>query len=180
MNTTTQADVYLSRQKKVVEKIGQNSLQGLLVVPGASMYYFTGLTFHLSERPVLLIFSAEGSLTLVAPDFEKIKIEGLSYPLSAVLYGENPDTWVSVFSHAVQQTGISRGRVAVEPTGLRYLELDLLQKAGFEADLSLRRGATGWFAHAEGRTRAQLYAACRGDCSKCITSHPSADKNRYA
>ena len=103
--------------------------------PGASMYYFTGLTFHLSERPVLLIFSADGLLTLVAPDFEKIKIEGLSYPLSAVLYGENPDTWVSVFSHAVQQTGISRGRVAVEPTGLRYLEIDLLQKAGFEADL---------------------------------------------
>jgi Xaa-Pro dipeptidase len=135
MITTTQAEVYLSRQKKVIEKIGQNRLQGLLVVPGASMYYFTGLTFHLSERPVLLIFSAEGSLTIIAPDFEKIKIEGLSFPLSAALYGENPDTWVSVFSHALQQTGISRGRVAVEPTGLRFLEIDLLQKAGIEADL---------------------------------------------
>ena len=33
MNTTTQADIYLSRQKKVIEKIRQNRLTGIAREP---------------------------------------------------------------------------------------------------------------------------------------------------
>ena len=41
----------------------------VILVPGANLRYFTGLEFHLSERPVLAFIGPHG-LALVLPELE--------------------------------------------------------------------------------------------------------------
>ena len=43
-------------------------------VPGENMVYFTGLHFHLSERPILGLYSRDG-LSFIIPDLEVAKLE---------------------------------------------------------------------------------------------------------
>ncbi|MDD2521939.1 MAG: Xaa-Pro peptidase family protein [Anaerolineaceae bacterium] len=101
---------------------------GVVVNPGASLRWLTGLAFHLMERPVLLYFGKTGKAHIILPELELAKLEGLEGELEIHPFGDDPATWQSVFAAALAfaQDGL---RIGVEPTGLRFLELDLLQKA---------------------------------------------------
>jgi Xaa-Pro dipeptidase len=46
-----------------------------------------------------------------------------------MLYGEDPAKWGDVFRQGAQAAGLNAGNVGVEPTGLRFLELRLLEEA---------------------------------------------------
>ncbi len=59
---------YVERQAKVRKLDG---LGAVVLVPGANLRYFTGLTFGLSERPILAFIGAGGDeLALVLPELE--------------------------------------------------------------------------------------------------------------
>ncbi|MGD2178623.1 MAG: aminopeptidase P family N-terminal domain-containing protein, partial [Anaerolineae bacterium] len=51
---------YAHRQEKLIERIRDHKLDALALVPGPNVYYFTGLSFHLSERPIAAIFREDG------------------------------------------------------------------------------------------------------------------------
>ncbi len=53
----------------------------------------------------------------------------MPYPITAYLYGEDPNTWVDAFKDAAQKAKFKRGQVGVESRWLRYLELQLLEAA---------------------------------------------------
>ena len=44
------------------------------IVPGTSMQYFTGLDFHLSERPIVAIFMGD-RLSFICPVLEVPKLQ---------------------------------------------------------------------------------------------------------
>ena len=111
-------------------------LDGVVVNPGASLRWLTGLNFHLMERPVVLYLGKEGKPQIILPELELAKLDGLRRELEVCTFGDDPSTWQSLFAKALNFGEGQNLRIAVEPTGLRFLELDLLRKALPDADFT--------------------------------------------
>ena len=116
------------RQKQLVDELDRLGLDALLVNPGSSLYYLSGLHFHLSERPVVAIFRPDGLPVVILPELELGKIRSLPYEVRSFTYGEDPSTWSRAFQNAASEAGLDYRRVGVEPTALRVLELRLLEE----------------------------------------------------
>jgi Xaa-Pro dipeptidase len=125
---------FLTRQKKLKLAIQNSSLDAFVINPSPSLHYFTGLHYHMSERPVVVIFPALGNPAIVLPKFETAKLEEVNYPLQSFPYGEDPSQWVEAFTQALQQTKLQNSTIGVEPRALRVLELNLLQQASLHTE----------------------------------------------
>ena len=121
------------RHQKLAQVLTEHGLEALVLNPGPSLPYLTGLHFHMSERPVVVFFSADKSPIIVLPELEALKVQKLPYQIQAFPYDENPANWVKAFRDAIQAGGFGESRVGVEPRSLRVLELDYLKEAAPEA-----------------------------------------------
>jgi Xaa-Pro dipeptidase len=128
--------IYQTRQMKLAAALGSADLDAVVLNPGPSLYYLSGLHFHLSERPVLLIFSREGSMVIVLPELEAGKVENLPFEVRAFPYGEDHASWREAFRRGAQAASLEGLRVGVEPRRLRVLELRLLEEAAPRAQFT--------------------------------------------
>jgi Xaa-Pro aminopeptidase len=126
----------LSRQAKLYHILKSGQLDSLILNPGPSLVYLTGLHFHLSERPVLVIFMPDAAPIIVLPELEQEKLKHLPYQIQAFPYGEDPSGWGHVFKHAAQAAKLDNKRTGVEPRQLRYLEYRLLSEASPDVAIS--------------------------------------------
>ncbi len=124
---------YSGRQARLAKAFTGSGFDCVVLNPGPSLTYLTGLNFHLMERPVVAIFLPAESPVLVLPRLEMLKLEGLSFPMRAFPYGEEPTQWLGVFQSAFQAAGIGKARIGVEPICLRFLEMQFLEKAAPQA-----------------------------------------------
>lgn len=99
------------------------------VNPGPTLTYLTGLHFHLMERPTLLLARPSYPAVIVLPALELGKVEQSRIELKAFSYDDNPATWLEAFQSAAAYIGLAGARVAVEPTRLRFLEIEFLRQA---------------------------------------------------
>ncbi len=106
-------------------------LDALALTPGPSLKYLTGLHFHLMERPILALFTAEGRAAIVLPDLEKSSLTDI--PLEVFSYSETPAEWSEAFRRAVRSLGLSGKCVGVEPRAMRLLEFRYLEQAASAA-----------------------------------------------
>ena len=126
---------YSKRQEKLSWLLKEQKLDALILNPSPSLTYLTGLHFHLSERPIICVFSSHQPPILVLPELEAGKTKSTTYPIQTFTYGEDPQKWQDVFSHALfpYKSGGKKTHIAVEPRRLRYLELTFIQIALPEA-----------------------------------------------
>lgn len=110
-----------------------NDLHAAVFNPGSNMAYLTGLNFHLSERPIVLIISQSALPLIVLPEFEAPKLQGAELQLEGITYTDNPVTWQKAFIQAAKAAGLSGRSVAVDENELRVLELKLLESAAQDA-----------------------------------------------
>lgn len=121
---------YTRRQADLIAALQSAGLDAIALNPGPSLVYFTGLHFHLSERPVLAWFAPGKPVVLALPELEAAKLEGLPFPLQPFLYPENPSAWAPLFARAAEAAGLtSKSSLGLEPVRLRLLELRLLEEA---------------------------------------------------
>ena len=117
------------RQEKLQGLLKNNKLGALILNPGPDLSYFTELDFHLSERPVIGIFPANGSPALVLPELEAAKTQQLTFEAETHFYNEDQSTWSNVFKTALTSAGLESGKVGIIPRRLRMLEMGYLQDA---------------------------------------------------
>ncbi len=117
------------RIEAVAGQLAKRGLDWLALNPGPSLRYLTGLSFHLMERPVVVLVGASGQVKVILPELEQQKVARLPFAADIVTFGDDPATWQGVFEKALADISGKPLRVGVEPTGLRFLELDLLRKA---------------------------------------------------
>lgn len=134
MPTTQDPSPYSTRQIRLVNILQNRNFAGLALNPGASLYYVTGLHFHLSERPVLVLIAPHKPAMIVLPEFEAAKIASLPYPVEAFTYAEDPTTWEQAFQSAFRAAEFEFGRIGVEPRAMRVLELDFMERAAPQVD----------------------------------------------
>jgi len=121
---------YKTRQEKMAAILKDNELDALALNPGASLEYFTGLKFHLSERPVICLLFSNRTPIIIHPELESGKMRGLPFPINAFGYGEDPGTWSNVFKQGIEQAGLRpHPLIGIDPRGLRILEFRLMEAA---------------------------------------------------
>ena len=99
------------------------------IVPGPNMVYFTGLHFHLSERPTIAIATADG-LSFIVPQLEVTKITGRDDLEARLFPWSDEDGYAAAFAEAVRELGLDQANFAVDGQTMRVFEYRALQQAG--------------------------------------------------
>jgi Xaa-Pro dipeptidase len=123
-----------ARLDKLNASLRASDLDAVILNPGPTLKYLTGLSFHLMERPVVLFFAKDREPALVLPELELQKVATLPYKLQVFAYPENPSEWDAAFRKAAQALGLDGKRIGVEPRNLRLLEYRYAKTAAPEAD----------------------------------------------
>ena len=122
----------MSHQKRIdqlLDRLKEARLGALALIPGPSLFYLTGLSFHLMERPVIALLSNEAELRIVVPELEQAKAESSPVSFKLFTYGEEEGAAPAALARAVADLGLDGGKIGVEPLSMRFYELELLQNA---------------------------------------------------
>lgn len=119
--------MFKSRFKKLNKDIAHFGYDGVVINPGASLTYITGLSFHLMERPVVFLALPGKKPVLILPELEKAKLDSMPFDCTPYFFGDNPVERSKAFQAAVDDLHLQGKTLAVEPTRLRFLELEYLK-----------------------------------------------------
>ncbi|HNM36982.1 MAG TPA: aminopeptidase P family N-terminal domain-containing protein, partial [Anaerolineales bacterium] len=99
-----------SRLDKLTASLRTSDLDAVILNPGPTLKYLTGISFHLMERPVVLFVAPGKDPVLVLPELELPKLDLFPYKVQGVAYGENPAEWDDAFRKAAQALGVDGKR----------------------------------------------------------------------
>lgn len=118
-----------TKRIQALQKLQQAAgIDYVALVPGPNMIYFTGLTFHLSERPIVVLLPATGDdAIIVTPFFEVGKAHSGPVKLNWSIYSyRDGEPFQNAFDAAATAHGLTGKTIAVEPTQMRVIEWSLL------------------------------------------------------
>ncbi len=118
-----------SRISLLASLLNKNSLDLIVLNPGPTMVYITGLQFHLMERPTLFILNAQGKAAMILPELEVLKIKATLPDMECFTYNDNPGIWGTVINTAFAGYQLSSPRIGIEPNRMRYMELNFIQQS---------------------------------------------------
>ena len=117
-----------ARIAKAQTLMRQLGFSALLVEPGSSLIYFTGIRWSRSERLTCAIIPAEGEIGVVTPFFEEPSVrESLGVPAQVRTWQEHENP-LALVAGWLKDRKLGSGVVGVEETD-RYFIIDGLQKA---------------------------------------------------
>ena len=123
-----------ARLERLNVALSQAGLDGVALNPGPTFAYLTGVSFHLMERPVVMLVVPGRRPVIVLPEFEMPKVALLPYEVDAYTYLENPADWDSAFRKALGALGLDGRKIGVEPRQMRLLEFRHVRAGAPEAD----------------------------------------------
>ncbi len=116
------------RLSRVQALMKANGVGAVLIEPGASMIYFTGVRWHLSERLTCAILPVEGEPCIVTPFFEEPSVRlSLSVPAEVRTWNEDEDP-LAVVAGFLRDRRLTARPVAVE-ANVRFFATDRLRRA---------------------------------------------------
>jgi Xaa-Pro dipeptidase len=124
-------DEFHGRVLRGQELMGQLNpkFDALFIGPGTSLYYFTGIRWHLSERLLALIVPRSGQPILVSPAFEEGRMrESLRYAMEVRVWQED-ESPTKIIAGALADRGMRSARVGMEET-LPFTFYDHFRAAG--------------------------------------------------
>ena len=116
------------RITRLTQTMSQQGFDAVALNPGPTLAHLTGLSFHLMERPVIAIFTADQQALLIAPALERTKAESTALDLQLFTYDEDAASRAAAFKKACKAIDQKGFRVGVEPLRLRVMELRLLEE----------------------------------------------------
>ena len=135
--------MHMERLSRTIEQAAAHGLDALALVPGPNLFYLTGLSFHLSERPIVALLPVDASPVIVLPALEAVKVEQTTVGLDVFPYtdeeGYTPAFQRVCASLALAAPSTGSGHrpptgsgqhcvIGVEPLQMRLLEVRLLER----------------------------------------------------
>jgi Xaa-Pro dipeptidase len=118
----------MARIAKAKELLRANDMDALLIEPGSSLIYFTGVEWWRSERLTAAVLTREGEIAIITPFFEEPSVrETLGVEAEVLTWNEDENPLAAVAAW-LGKRGLTKGRVGVEET-VRYFAVDGLEKA---------------------------------------------------
>ncbi len=128
------------RQEHARKLMSENGFDGIVLMEGTSLTYFTGIRWWGGERLFALVLPAKGAAFYVCPAFE----EGRAHEqIAGAPEGENPDvrTWQEDESpyqrvaQGLKERGMASGSLGIEET-VRFVFADGIAKVAPQATLT--------------------------------------------
>ena len=128
------ADERRERIARLQTLLGREKIGALILEPGSSLDYFTGIQWHRSERTTAAIIPASGGVLVVCPAFEEPSVrETLQVGGEVRVWNEQESPFESI-AQALRDRGAGGGAIAVEPT-VRFFIVDGIRRAAPGCDL---------------------------------------------
>jgi Xaa-Pro dipeptidase len=123
----------LGRLAKVQGLMQQQKIAALLIEPGSSLEYFTGIRWHRSERTTAAVIPASGDLIIVTPAFEEPSVrETLKVPGDVRAWDEHESPFERIVQ-ALKDRGVASGVIAAESTMRFFIIAGIRQvSSGYE------------------------------------------------
>ncbi|NUT00859.1 MAG: aminopeptidase P family protein [Sphingomonas sp.] len=117
----------MARLAKARALMKQNGMGAMLIEPGASLDYFTGVQWWRSERLTAAVIPAEGDPIVVTPFFEKPSVEeSLGVPAEVRVWQEDEEP-LKLAADFLKERGVADRPIGFEETN-RYWILDRLRQ----------------------------------------------------
>ncbi len=118
---------------KVTSLALEQGLDALALMPGPNLFHLTGLSFFISERPVLLLIPVDAEPAVVLPELEAGKAEQAG--IQAFTYTDE-EGYALAFHEACAHLELAEARIGVEALRMRVLEARILQRYAPDVILS--------------------------------------------
>ncbi len=105
-----------ARVAKVQELMDAQKIRALLIEPGSSLEYFTGIKWRRSERTTVAIIPAKGSVMVVTPAFEEPSVRETFAVGGDVRPWDEHENPFEKIVQCLRDRGIDSGTVAAEST----------------------------------------------------------------
>ena len=117
----------LARLAKAQALMAKDRIGAIVVEPGASLDYFTGVQWHRSERITAAVIPATGDPIIVTPFFEKPSVEeSLGVPAEVRVWQEDEEP-LKLVAGFLRDRGLAAERIGFEETN-RFFILDRLNQ----------------------------------------------------
>ena len=118
----------VARIAKAKQLMRANDIGALLIEPGSSLVYFTGVEWWRSERLTAAVLTREGEVAIITPFFEEPSVrESLGIEAEVLTWNEDENPLAAIAAW-LGKRGLAKGRIGVEET-VRYFAVDGLEKA---------------------------------------------------
>jgi Xaa-Pro dipeptidase len=121
------ADERRQRIARVQALMTEQKIAALLIEPGSTLDYFTGIRWHRSERTTAALIATHGEIVVVTPAFEEPSVrETLQVGASVKIWNESESPFERIVQ-GLRERGVVSGTVAVEST-TRFFIIDGIRK----------------------------------------------------
>ena len=115
------------RIARAQELMARAGIAAIVVEPGSSLDYFTGVQWWRSERLTAAVIPAKGEPILITPFFEEPSVrQSLGIPATVRVWQEHEDP-LALLAGALKDRGAGTGRIGIEET-VRFFVSDGLGK----------------------------------------------------
>jgi len=123
-----------TRHEKLLGEMRTSGLDALALVPGANLLYLLGLTIHTSERLAVAFCGLDGSVRVVLPALERPRAEAEARFPAQFYDWSDAEGYEVGLRQCMEDAGL-RGRLGVEYTAMRVLELRAIEAADEEVEV---------------------------------------------
>lgn len=110
---------YRARQERLRAIPG---VDAVAIVPGANMVYFTGMHLHLSERPIIALFTPDGNFSIIIPELEVPQLQARPDLEARAFIWRDADGFMGAFKEAMDSLGLRGGTLGVDGFTMRVSE----------------------------------------------------------
>ena len=134
-------DERLARIEKARRLMVENNIAAMLLEPGTSMFYYTGVRWGLSERPFGVVIPARGELAYISPGFEEARARELTKFSNDVRVWQEDESPYRLVADILRDRGIATGRIGIEER-LRFFIVDGVRKEAPQLEYTIATPVT--------------------------------------
>ena len=116
-----------ARVEKARRLMAEHGIDALVLEPGSSLFYFTGVQWGLSERPFVAVLPAKGDLAYVTPGFEEARAREQTRAAKDVRVWQEDESPYAVVAAILRDRGVGTGKIGVEER-VRFFVADGVRK----------------------------------------------------
>ena len=117
-----------NRVAKLQRELKKHRLDGVALLPGPNLLYFSGMHTHASERPLVLLIPAEGEAAVIIPTLEAPKARAAGIAEERIFHWGDGEGYMGAFQAASQVMGLAGKTIGAEKLYMRLLEWDMLEE----------------------------------------------------